>query len=203
MCAPAAMVLTGISTLMGMQSARQQASAQAAMYNQQAAVAEQNARISASKQRQINAQYLQEKEQMDDKMRLVAGQNAAEAGSSSLMMTGTPLQSLGAAYDAYNQDVNKWDTNKNNAIWNEKVNETNYLNQANASRSAAANAKRQGNMQALATLISGAASMYSLKQQYAGAPKNTGTGNTARQNGYTSGSNANSNSYQTVKRDTK
>lgn len=174
MCLPVAMALTGVSTLMGIQSARQQANAQAAMYNQQAAVAEQNARISAAKQNQINDQYLQDKQRMDDKMRLVAGQNAAEAGSSSLTMSGTPLQSLGASYDAYNQDVNTWDTNKNNAIWNEKVNEINYLNQAASSRSAAANAKQQGNMSALATLIGGASSMYSLKQQY-GSVKKTGT----------------------------
>lgn len=171
MCAPVPMVLTGVSTLMGITSANQQAKATEAMYNNQAAVAEQNARISAAKQNQINSQYLQEKQRLDDKMRLVAGQNRAAAGASGLAMSGSPLQALAASYDAYNQDVTTWNTNKNNAIWNEKVNEVNYLNQANAARSAASNIKSQVPSSMLATLIGGASSMYSLKSQYAKTPQ--------------------------------
>ena len=70
----------------------QQGKAQAAMYNQQARVAEANARISDRKQEQIADQALQERDKMSDKMRLIQGQNTAETGASGLMMAGTPLQ---------------------------------------------------------------------------------------------------------------
>lgn len=70
----------------------QQGKAQAAMYNQQARVAEANARISDRKQEQIADQALQERDKMSDKMRLIQGQNVAETGASGLTMSGTPLQ---------------------------------------------------------------------------------------------------------------
>ena len=153
----------------------QQGKAQAAMYNQQARVAEANARISDRKQEQIADQALQERDKMSDKMRLIQGQNAAETGASGLMMAGTPLQLMASSYDEYNKDIQNWETNKNNSIYNEYLNGMNYRNEASTARAAASNAKTQSRMAMLGTILSGASSIYGLKQQY--ASQNVGSGN--------------------------
>lgn len=153
----------------------QQGRAQAAMYNQQARVAEANARISDRKQEQIADQALQERDKMSDKMRLIQGQNVAETGASGLTMSGTPLQLMASSYDEYNKDIQNWETNKNNSIYNEYLNGMNYRNEASTARAAASNAKSQARMAMLGTILSGASSIYGLKSQY--ASKNVGSGN--------------------------
>lgn len=153
----------------------QQGKAQAAMYNQQARVAEANARISDRKQEQIADQALQERDKMSDKMRLIQGQNVAETGASGLTMSGTPLQLMASSYDEYNKDIQNWETNKNNSIYNEYLNGMNYRNEASTARAAASNAKSQARMAMLGTILSGASSIYGLKGQY--ASKNVGSGN--------------------------
>lgn len=153
----------------------QQGKAQAAMYNQQARVAEANARISDRKQEQIADQALQEREKMSDKMRLIQGQNVAETGAGGLAMSGTPLQLMASSYDEYNKDIQNWETNKNNSIYNEYLNGMNYRNEASTARAAASNAKKQTRMAMLGTILSGASSIYGLKGQY--ASKSIGAGN--------------------------
>ena len=153
----------------------QQGKAQAAMYNQQARVAEANARISDRKQEQIADQALQERDKMSDKMRLIQGQNVAETGASGLTMSGTPLQLMASSYDEYNKDIQNWETNKNNSIYNEYLNGMNYRNEASTARAAASNAKSQARMAMLGTILSGASSIYGLKSQY--ASKSLGSGN--------------------------
>lgn len=153
----------------------QQGKAQAAMYNQQARVAEANARISDRKQEQIADQALQERDKMSDKMRLIQGQNTAETGASGLMMAGTPLQLMASSYDEYNKDIQNWESNKNNSIYNEYLNGMNYRNEASTARAAASNAKSQTRMAMLGTILSGASSIYGLKGQY--ASKSAGVGN--------------------------
>lgn len=153
----------------------QQGKAQAAMYNQQARVAEANARISDRKQEQIADQALQERDKMSDKMRLIQGQNVAEAGASGLTMSGTPLQLMASSYDEYNKDIQNWESNKNNNIYNEYLNGMNYRNEASTAQAAASNAKKQTRMAMLGTILSGASSIYGLKGQY--ASKSAGVGN--------------------------
>lgn len=153
----------------------QQGKAQAAMYNQQARVAEANARISDRKQQQIADQALQERDKMSDKMRLIQGQNVAETGAGGLTMSGTPLQLMASSYDEYNKDIQNWETNKNNSIYNEYLNGMNYRNEASTARAAASNAKSQTRMAMLGTILSGASSIYGLKSQY--ASKSVGSGN--------------------------
>ena len=167
MCNPIALMAGQMVTQLWGQ--HQQTKAQTAMYNAQAQAAEANARISDRKQQDIANQALQERDKMDNKMRLIAGQNTAEAGATGLSMSGTPLQLMASSYDEYNKDINNWETSKNNSIYNEYLNGVNYRNEANSARAAAANAKTQGRMQMLGTILSGASSMYGLKQQYAGS----------------------------------
>lgn len=173
MCNPIA--LTAASMVGTLFTQHQQGKAQAAMYNQQARVAEANARISDRKQEQIADQALQERDKMSDKMRLIQGQNTAETGASGLMMAGTPLQLMASSYDEYNKDIQNWETNKNNSIYNEYLNDMNYRNEASTARAAASNAKAQTRMAMLGTILSGASSIYGLKQQY--ASQNVGSGN--------------------------
>ena len=171
MCLPAAAILTAVSTGMGLVAQNQQAKAQSAMYNAQAQAAEANKRISDRKQEQIAMQQLQERDKMDNRMRLVAGTNAAEAGASGLLMAGSPLQLMASSYDQYNKDVYNWEQNKNNAIYNEYLNGMNYQNEANAARAAAKNARTQGKLAMIGSILGGASSMYALKQQYGGMAK--------------------------------
>lgn len=167
MCSPIALMAGQLVTTLWGQ--HQQVKAQTAMYNAQAQAAEANARISDRRQQDIANQALQERDKMDDKMRLIAGQNTAETGATGLSMSGSPLQLMSSSYDEYNKDINNWETSKNNSIYNEYLNGVNYRNEANSARAAAANAKRQGRMQMLGTILSGASSIYGLKQQYAGS----------------------------------
>ena len=173
MCNPIA--LTAASMVGTLFTQHQQGKAQAAMYNQQARVAEANARISDRKQDQIADQALQERDKMADKMRLIQGQNTAETGASGLTMSGTPLQLMASSYDEYNKDIQNWETNKNNSIYNEYLNGMNYRNEASTARAAASNAKKQTRMAMLGTILSGASSIYGLKGQY--ASKSAGVGN--------------------------
>lgn len=171
MCNPIA--LTAASMVGTLFTQHQQGKAQAAMYNQQARVAEANARISDRKQEQIADQALQERDKMSDKMRLIQGQNTAETGASGLMMAGTPLQLMASSYDEYNKDIYNWEQNKNNAIYNEYLNGMNYQNEANAARASAKNARRQGNLAMVSSILGAASSMYGIKQQYAGGKMKT------------------------------
>ena len=171
MCNPIALMAGQLVTTLWGQ--HQQTKAQTAMYNAQAQAAEANARISDRKQQDIANQALQERDKMDNKMRLIAGQNTAEAGATGLSMSGTPLQLMASSYDEYNKDINNWETSKNNSIYNEYLNGVNYRNEANSARAAAANAKRQGRLQMLGTILSGASSIYGMKQQYAGGKYTT------------------------------
>ena len=173
MCNPIA--LTAASMVGTLFTQHQQGKAQAAMYNQQARVAEANARISDRKQEQIADQALQERDKMSDKMRLIQGQNTAETGAGGLMMAGTPLQLMASSYDEYNKDIQNWETNKNNSIYNEYLNGMNYRNEASTARAAASNAKKQTRMAMLGTILSGASSIYGLKGQYASKSASTGT----------------------------
>ena len=171
MCNPIALMAGQLVTTLWGQ--HQQTKAQTAMYNAQAQAAEANARISDRKQQDIANQALQERDKMDNKMRLIAGQNTAEAGATGLSMSGTPLQLMASSYDEYNKDINNWETSKNNSIYNEYLNGVNYRNEANSARAAAANAKRQGRLQMLGTILSGASRSYGMKQQYAGGKYTT------------------------------
>ena len=165
MCSPIA--LLAASTVASVAHNRAQTNAQVAQYNAQAEAAEMNKRISDRKQEQIAEMYLQDRQKMNDKMRLVAGRNAAEFGATGITMAGSALDLMGSSYDEFHKDIYNWETNKNNDIYNESLNGLNYINQANADRSAAANARAQGNMALVGTILGAASSYYGMKSQYA------------------------------------
>ena len=164
---------------------KQQYNAQAAMYNTQAKLAENNARISQKKQEQIAEQYASQQSKLNDRMKLAAGQTAAQAGASGLQLSGSPLDALAASYGAWNDDTNTLLQNQRNDVWSERVNEINYQNQANSYRASAANMQSQKQSALLGTILGTAANIYGIKSQYGSAAQNTPKSTTGNDNLFT------------------
>ena len=141
------------------------------MYRQQEQAAEQNAKISELRQDQIADKYANDQRKLDDRMRLMAGQTAAQAGASNMTLTGSPLDILISSYGTYQDDSNQLLQNQRNDERSELFNQYNYENQAAGYKASAENAKAQGKLAGIATLLSTASSMYGIKHEYASAKK--------------------------------
>ena len=188
MCGAAGMI--GLTVLQGINqynAQRQQYNAQAAMYNAQATAAENNARISQRKQEQIAEQYANQQRKLNDRMRLAAGQTAAQAGASGLQLSGSPLDLLSSSYSAWHDDSNTLLSNQRNDVWSERLNEINYTNQANAYRASAANIRSQKNNALWGTLLSTGASIYGINRMYGSAAPMTSASLPPYQSYYTFG----------------
>lgn len=158
-------VMAGIAALSGIMTysaQRQQTKAQSAYYSAMADASRQNAAIADRQRSQIADQYAQKQKELDDKRRLIIGQHNASAGASGL--TG------GSLLDANSAANDQWKESSMNLLWNQRVatkdayiNQVNYENQANAYDASAANAKSQGRLSALSTLIGTASSVTRLK----------------------------------------
>jgi hypothetical protein len=168
------MALTAIQGINQYNQQKQQYNAQSALYNAQAKAAEQNARISQVKQEQIAEQYAAQQSKLHDRMKLAAGQTAAQAGASGLQLSGSPLDALSSSYDAWRDDSSTLLQNQRNDVWSEHVNEVNYQNQANAYRTSAANLQAQKKSALWGTILGTAASMYGIHRTYGAADKTSG-----------------------------
>jgi len=159
-----ALALTGLSTGLSAYGQYQQGKAQAAAYEAQAEAAYQNAKIQNKKSELMADQYAQKQRELDDRRRLVTGQQIAAAGASGISSNvGSPLDVYTASMDAWGQDTVNLLTNQRNDQWSNYVNEVNYRNQGNAAMANAKAAKQAGTIGAFTTLLSGAASMYGMK----------------------------------------
>ncbi len=176
MCSVSA-ALIGLSAAQGVSqiaATRQQTKAQVAAYNAQAEAASQNARIADKQREQLADKYLQEQQQLDRRKRLAIGQHAAEAGASGFTNTGS-VQDMDAS------TIDQWRTDSMNLLGNQRndtksayINQVNYINQANAARASAQNAKAQGRQALFGTILSTAASIYGAARNYGSAGRNTG-----------------------------
>ncbi len=176
MCSVSA-ALIGLSAAQGVSqiaATRQQTKAQVAAYNAQAEAANQNARIADKQREQLADKYLQEQQQLDRRKRLAIGQHAAEAGASGFTSTGS-VQDMDAS------TIDQWRTDSMNLLGNQRndtksayINQVNYINQANAARASAQNAKAQGRQALFGTILSTAASIYGAARNYGSAGRNTG-----------------------------
>ena len=173
------LALMGITTGMQMAGQYQQSRAQAAAYNAQAEAAEQNARIQNRKSEQIAENAAIEQRRLDNRMRLAAGQQAAQAGASGV------VGGIGSALDVYNASMDAWQEDTQNALWNQRnntynsyVQEVNFRNQGNALRAQASAAKSAGNWAMFGTLLGGATSMMGMGG--AGGAKASSVGGTAQ-----------------------
>lgn len=177
MCSVSA-ALIGLSAAQGVSqiaATRQQTKAQVAAYNAQAEAANQNARIADKQREQLADKYLQEQQQLDRRKRLAIGQHAAEAGASGFTNTGS-VQDMDAS------TIDQWRTDSMNLLGNQRndtksayINQVNYINQANAARASAQNAKAQGRQALFGTILSTAASIYGAARNYGSAGRNTGS----------------------------
>lgn len=143
-----------------MQAQQQQYEAQARAYEAQAQAAEFNKRLSDRKQEQIAENALVDRKRLDDKYRRTMGQISANAGAGGFTLEGSPLDIMASSADEYNRDVNIWDANKNNDVYDEYVRGVNYQNQANTARASAANARQQASAARRASILGMAGSIY-------------------------------------------
>ena len=172
MCGVPAMMAAQLAQgIMQYKQVKQESKAKAAMYQQQAQAAEQNAKISELRQDQIADKYANDQRKLDDRMRLMAGQTAAQAGASNMTLTGSPLDILISSYGTYQDDSSQLLQNQRNDERSELFNQYNYENQAAGYKASAENAKVQGKLAGIATLLSTASSMYGIKHEYASAKK--------------------------------
>lgn len=150
-------VLQGYSSFMG---AKAEGDAQEAMYKQQARTAEMNAEAERRKQEQIADKYAQEQMMLDDKRRLARGQIAAGAGASGMTMTGSGLDILSSSEAAWQRDSVNLLQNQRYDNEASRAAETNYMQTALNSYSAAANAKRASRQKQLGSILGAASSIY-------------------------------------------
>ena len=147
-----------VGTMFSAVAQKQQADAQAAVYNAQAQQAEQNAKIANRQQESVADAYQQKQQELRTRARVAAGAQAATYGARGLEGgAGSALDVLAGTYEGYQHDTRNLLSNQRNDVWGKQVEETNYLNQAGQNRAAASNASAAGNWGALTTLVSGAA----------------------------------------------
>lgn len=181
MCDPVSIGLSALSGYMQYQGQQSAAKTQAAAYNAQAAAADRNAAIESKKQEQISDKYAQESRQLNARMRLARGSQAAATGASGVDMNSqSSLDILSGTYDQYNQDKINLLTNQRNDNFSSRVQESNFINDANASRTAANNVRSQAKASGIATILGTAASMYGIAQPWKSASTNRKNASTTK-----------------------
>ena len=148
------LALTGLTTGLQMAGQYQQSRAQAAAYEAQAQAARDNAKIQNRQSAQIAEHAIQEQRKLDARMRLIAGQNNAQAGAFGIM------GNVGSPLDTYNASIEAWGEDTQNALWNQRnntynsmVKEVNFWNQAHSYSSMADAARQAGNWSVIGTGI--------------------------------------------------
>lgn len=180
------LALTGLTTGLQVAGQYQQSRAKAAAYEAQAQAAYDNAKIQNKKGEIMAEQYAQEQRELDNRRRLIVGQQNAQAGASGIAGgVGSALDVYTSGMDAWGQDSINLLNNQRNDEWGNYVGEVNYRNQGNAAKANAKAAKQAGNMAMFGTLLSGAASMYGMKGSGGSSPSaSTGTAQTPTAAGY-------------------
>lgn len=174
MCAdPISMGLAAVSGYMQYQQIGAQAKAQQSTYNAQAAADEQNAKIEAKKQEQIADNYADQAKQINARMRLTRGTQAASSGASGIDMSkGSGLDILSGTYENYNSDKISLLNNQRTDNYNSRVVQSNYINSANANRTAASNVRSQAKAAQFGTILGTATSMYGINKDWTKTPNN-------------------------------
>lgn len=149
--------LQGYSNFMG---AKAEGDAQEAMYKAQARNAEMNAEAERRQQERIADKYAQDQMMLDDKRRLAHGQIAAGAGASGMTMTGSGLDILSSSEEAWKKDSMNLLQNQRYDNEASRAQETNYMQSALNSYSAAANAKRASRQKQIGSILGAASSIY-------------------------------------------
>ena len=165
-------VLFGLQLASNLSAQRREYKSQQRAYEAQAETARKNAAIQKRQRSQQADAYAQKQSQLNDKMRLVRGQAAAQAGASGLSMGGSVSDILDSSYDAYVKDSENLLTNQRNDSWSTYVNQVNLLNQASAYDKAARQVRKEGHQKMFGTILGAAASAYG--QGWLGGNSSTG-----------------------------
>ena len=187
------LVLTGLATGLQAYGTYQQGKAQSEAYQAQADAAYQNAKIQNRQAEQIAENAAQEQRRLDNRRRLITGQQAAQAGASGIQGgIGSPLDMYAASMDAWNEDTQNALWNQRNNTYNSYVREVNYRNQGNAYSAQADAAKQAGTIGAIGNIIGGAATMFGMggsgQKTLAGSASSApGVVNTPTSAGYVAG----------------
>ena len=166
-------VIAGLTALGGYAQYRQQqvaADNQAAAYRAQAEANDQNAKVESRRQEQIADNYAQQASNLRSRQRLAEGRQRAEAGAAGIGFSGSQLDILSSGLTAYNNDQNNLLGNQRNDNYSSRVQQTNYINQANADRTAASNVESQAKSAGLSTILGTAASIYGVQQSWKNQP---------------------------------
>ena len=188
-----ALALTGLATGLQAYGTYQQGQAQAAAYEAQAQAAQaqadaayQNAKIQNKQGEQMAEQYAWQQRKLDNQRRLVAGQNAVQAGASGIVGgIGSGLDIYNASMAAWNEDSINLLNNQRNDLYGSQVKEVNlrnegnsYVAQSNNLRAQASAAKENAVFGAITTLAGGAASMIGMKGSGGSGNANSATAQT-------------------------
>lgn len=158
--------LTAASAVISAKSAYDQGQAQAAAYNAQAKANEQNANIAAKKAELAAVSGAKEEQKMRQQGQQVMGQQRAAFGANGLdISSGSPLDVLNDTN--YQNEIDALTIRRNtaNQVWGYQAEQTNFLNEASANKSAASNAKKAATMNAIGALLTGASSYSSYKSK--------------------------------------
>lgn len=157
-------VLAAASGAMTYMGQRQEAKAQAAMYNAKAAADEQNARIQARQNEQVADRYADEQGKLDAKHKLFRAAAVAEAGASGLSgMSGSVLDIMGAGREAYKDDSLSLLANQRNDVYGGQLQEFNFKESSKANRTAAYNVRKQAQIAGIGTILGTAGKMWNIK----------------------------------------
>ena len=165
-------VMMGLSALSGYNQYQQQQSAyesQAKAYEAQAQAAQQNQKIAEQQRSQVADNYAEKQKSLDDKRRIALGQQAAEAGASGLMGTGSVLDVGASTQESWKQNSMSLLQNQRNDAMSAWIDQANYINQERQATAAASNTRAQAKKAKLASLVNGAVSMYGAWNTYGGA----------------------------------
>lgn len=153
-----AQVIGGISEA---NSINRQYNAQRQAYEAQAQAAQQNAKIKQAQNERVAEQYATEQRKLNDRLRLVRGQQAAAAGASGISGgMGSVLDAASAADDAWRSDSASLLNRQREDTWANYVQQVNFENQANAYNSAAEQIKKARKRAMLGSIVGSALSIY-------------------------------------------
>lgn len=117
------------------QASMYRAQAQADAYN--AKLREQEAKVEAKKQEQIADQYGEEQRRLRARQRIAEGKLRAQTGAAGLDMSGSSSDILSSGQEAYWQDQMTLLGNQRNDNYNSRVQQSNYLREAENNRNSA------------------------------------------------------------------
>lgn len=158
MCSIAALAIAqGINQVVSIQ---QQSKAQQAMYQAQADADRQNAARQNAISKQIAEQYAQKQDDLNDKFKLVRGQQVAAQGAAGLQGgVGSGLDLLASSAKEYQQDTINLLTDQRNDVLSSYTQEVNYRNSASANMAAKSNVKKQALFSTIGTILGTASSV--------------------------------------------